>query len=374
MYLHYTKKKCLFLLFVITNLTVVSQQSLQAVLLDSITHKPIENANIVFGNFGTISNANGEFAIFSEIESRKATISIIGYKNKMVLLKHKDTLFLSPQVYELDTVVIIDLDKKVKKILSNFEKNKAEKSYCENFYYKGLVKQNGKYAYYLETLGITKTQGADKKRVYIKGKRETEDISVKYISFETNLYDLLNEADTNLLKKGNPINYKFVSKNTLKITFERLHKKKKFEVYIDPSKNIIKKIAWNTLNNQLENSEDVKFLFYKFGHYFDQGESSEIDFKMVNGKYYATKIYSKGKATFYVKKIKEQFTFDTEELYFVTSFDSICPNLKSYTKLKKESNLLKKKIKNHIVDWNLENRVLPLEGEIEILKALEWRE
>lgn len=74
-------------------------------ILDSLSRKPIEYANINFigSDKGTYTNTKGVCEI--PIETKEILISSIGYEKK-VIYKLSDTIFLSPKVTELPDVVI----------------------------------------------------------------------------------------------------------------------------------------------------------------------------------------------------------------------------------------------------------------------------
>jgi hypothetical protein len=84
---------------------------------NSATHEPIEYACIVFADTagGTYSNSKGIFYVSENIEYIE--ISSIGYHLKVInLQKDNDTVFLSPQVYEISETKILPTKKKRKPV------------------------------------------------------------------------------------------------------------------------------------------------------------------------------------------------------------------------------------------------------------------
>ena len=78
----------LLLMIFFAQLTIVAQQNLKGILLDSVDSKPIEFANIglIGKNVGTVTNDKGEFNLLvpDSLISEKTKISIIGYKTRIV--------------------------------------------------------------------------------------------------------------------------------------------------------------------------------------------------------------------------------------------------------------------------------------------------
>lgn len=97
--------------FVIVSLILFSCKTfsqIRGVVYDIIDKKPIEYINIWKKNrkIGGTTNSKGEFYIDNIKESDTIVLSCLGYKEKIVLVKKNDTLYLSPHDYELDEVVI----------------------------------------------------------------------------------------------------------------------------------------------------------------------------------------------------------------------------------------------------------------------------
>lgn len=81
---------------------------IRGVVYDSIDNTPIEYINIWKKNrkIGGTTNSKGEFYMDNINESDTIVLSCLGYKEKIVFAKKNDTLYLSPDDYELDEVVI----------------------------------------------------------------------------------------------------------------------------------------------------------------------------------------------------------------------------------------------------------------------------
>ncbi|MDR1984523.1 MAG: hypothetical protein LBQ28_06850 [Prevotellaceae bacterium] len=96
----------------------LAQTDRKIFVADSITKTPIEYASIVFVDVegGTYSNDKGVFYTPNNIQ--KIEISSIGYNTKSIILqKNIDTIFLSPQVYEISEVKILPSSKKKRKLV-----------------------------------------------------------------------------------------------------------------------------------------------------------------------------------------------------------------------------------------------------------------
>jgi hypothetical protein len=114
------------LIIIITNLLFLScfaQDNKKFFVADSLTREPIEYACIVFIGIdgGTYSNEQGFFYVSQNIE--QIELSSIGYYSKTVKLsKNTDTIFLSPQVYEISETKIIPTSKKRKPVELGYAK------------------------------------------------------------------------------------------------------------------------------------------------------------------------------------------------------------------------------------------------------------
>ena len=96
------------------SLTVFSQEELKSKIVDFGTLMPIESASIYVQNtaIGTVSNADGKFAIRIPVEYAKDTliISSIGYKSFKIPVNEFDNaqeVFLEDDVATLDEVVLV---------------------------------------------------------------------------------------------------------------------------------------------------------------------------------------------------------------------------------------------------------------------------
>lgn len=134
------KLRLLFLLFFIN--TVVFSQYKQFVILDNVTNKPINLAQIFYPDLeiGSVSNADGKIKI--PLRENKIIISHINYMEEEFSFedfKVKDTLFLNPKVNQLDEVVLYNLDLKQKfiDVLENsYSKKYSTKKVIHNSTYK----------------------------------------------------------------------------------------------------------------------------------------------------------------------------------------------------------------------------------------------
>lgn len=83
-------KKYIFLLFTFITISAFSQKEI--FILDSLSKKPIEYANVNFigSDKGTYSNTNGISKI--PLEIKKISISSVGYEKK-IISKFSDTIF-----------------------------------------------------------------------------------------------------------------------------------------------------------------------------------------------------------------------------------------------------------------------------------------
>lgn len=109
------KTKIFLFLFLINYIGL--SQTKEFIVLDSLSKKPIDLAQVFYPNLeiGSVSNEDGRLII--PIEENKIIVSHINYiekEFKYSTFKNKDTLFLTPKNNQLNEVVIYNLDLKQK--------------------------------------------------------------------------------------------------------------------------------------------------------------------------------------------------------------------------------------------------------------------
>ena len=116
-------KKITLLLFLSCS-TILFSQSKEFTILDAITIKPIDLAQILYPNLeiGSVSNEDGRVKI--PLKKEKIIISHINYETKELKYSNfikKDTIYLILNTSELDEIVVYNIDilKKVTNILDN---------------------------------------------------------------------------------------------------------------------------------------------------------------------------------------------------------------------------------------------------------------
>lgn len=88
-----------------------AQIEIQGIIADSITSQPIGfvNIGIMENTNGTVSDEDGIFRLQEEDENATARLSSIGYFNKSISLRELqllDTIFLTPQTYEMQSIQV----------------------------------------------------------------------------------------------------------------------------------------------------------------------------------------------------------------------------------------------------------------------------
>lgn len=135
-----------FYLLIICNISILRAQIKEFIILDSLNKKPIIDVNVYITGTkeGAITNEDGKVSVIKK--DTTITISHISYnKKKKKFSEINDTIYLIPKVFELNEVVIhnIDLNKKLNYVLHNYENlyNTKTKNYeCS---YKEILNING---------------------------------------------------------------------------------------------------------------------------------------------------------------------------------------------------------------------------------------
>jgi hypothetical protein len=102
-------------------------------IVDSISKKTIDLATISFKNlsYNVLSDTEGNFKIDCNNASSALLISNIGYKTKQVKISNKQNyyiIYLSPQIEELNEVIIVSKNKKIEYSWDKILKSKNENS------------------------------------------------------------------------------------------------------------------------------------------------------------------------------------------------------------------------------------------------------
>tara|TARA_B100000809_G_scaffold90011_1_gene88513 strand:+ start:187 stop:1323 length:1137 start_codon:yes stop_codon:yes gene_type:complete len=368
---------CALFLFFLTA-SINSQNYFQGILLDAETLSPIDNVNVFYGNsgIGTVSNSEGLFELIipEGIPREKLNFRHLSYEQLSLDNIVEETIYLVPSVFELEEVVIGDFLKVQKDLLGSFEKNTSKISSNEKFFYKESLKENDQYVNYVEALGVCSINPKGNREVYIRGKRQTEDKSIGFVKFSSNIHNLFKKVD--LVRKSEVLKRVLINESTYKITLKSLENNNIYEVYAEKSSYNILRITSNTINNQMELIASSQRGYYagKFVNVnvYQQGSSTDIDFKMVKGKRYINKIVYKVKLCMQTKDQSLKRTYSWDRFYLNTGFFDGFVNFEAYTRLTERSNFFDEKIVNNILDWSAENKILPIENELEILNVLNW--
>jgi hypothetical protein len=179
------KKMKNILIFITTNLMFFScfaQTDRKVFVADSITKEPVEYACVVFADTvgGTYSNNKGLFYIPENI--KYVEISSIGYNTKVIVLqKNNDTVFLSPQIYEISEAKIIPVKQKRKSVELGYAKEKAK-------HFLGFL-AGGEIAVYIP---LIENENAYRliKQVIVRGKTDiVKEIKINKITYNVNKTD-----------------------------------------------------------------------------------------------------------------------------------------------------------------------------------------
>ncbi|WP_139959409.1 carboxypeptidase-like regulatory domain-containing protein [Flavicella sediminum] len=375
---NFPNQRVFVLLFLFLTTSIFSQKALTGKLLDIETLLPIDDANIYYGDtgIGTVTNAEGVFEVILPPNTPKQALyfSHVNYKTTSVFIKKDETIYLEPNIHQLEEVVLLNLPNALDLLMKSMQQNRSEKSYCEQFFYKEFLKENEEYINYVEALGLTYVNSRNVRDVYVRGKRQTENKSAGFVKFSSNIHNLFKNVD--LIKRSEVISRRLLDNKTYKITLQSLENNKVYDVYAEKGTYNILKIISDDLNDQLTTRSSSQRGYYKAqfinANIYRQGSRVEIDFKFIKGKQYISKIDYKLKVCMVSNDQLIKLNYFWDRLYLNTGLYEGLPNLDNYTRLTEKSNFFEKDITNNILDWSAENRVLPLDHEMEILNDLHW--
>lgn len=135
--------KVIFFIFLLFSINVVSQTNIQGIVVDSEDKSPIEFVDIYNSEIYTFSNENGKF--FLKSAGDEMTFKILGYRQKNLKIQeliNNDTIYLEPDSYELDEVVITNDNPIALKMFKNISENYQLEPFKEKFFLRSVLKKN----------------------------------------------------------------------------------------------------------------------------------------------------------------------------------------------------------------------------------------
>lgn len=139
--LHYMRLILLLLLF---PLTAMSQSEINGVILDKDSNKPLEFVDIFNIENNTTSNADGRFNFTTK--DSLVRFNLLGYEKKTLLLNDfkKDTIYLKNKFFELDEIIIADVEEPIKSVFKKVLVNYPLEPYSESFFMRCVLKRDNK--------------------------------------------------------------------------------------------------------------------------------------------------------------------------------------------------------------------------------------
>ena len=169
-------KITILIISLFSTLFVFAQKETKKVLWNNIDNLPVQYATIKNNDNYTISNEEGVFE-FNQT-SDKIIIQSIAYQTLEIdydFLKENDTIFMKPNVFELEEVVI-KKDTRFNNMLKTILKDYALEAHKEKFFLRAIIKKNNEFhkivdfSGYLEknTLFDTKTKPMPKRNYIVQ--------------------------------------------------------------------------------------------------------------------------------------------------------------------------------------------------------------
>jgi hypothetical protein len=175
----------------LTYLNSYSQSKISRVLWNKVDNLPVEYATISSNENYTISNEDGVFEFEKTLE--KIIIQNIAYEKLELnydFLVSNDTIYIKPNVYELDEV-IIEKDSEFNNMLRTILTDYALELHQEKFFLRATIKKNNEYYKIVdfsghlekETLFDTRTKPMPKKNYIVQID------NIRKVGFENREYD-----------------------------------------------------------------------------------------------------------------------------------------------------------------------------------------
>lgn len=361
--------KYIYIIFFITMLAY-SQNPTTYILWDKINNEPIQHATIKTNESYSISNENGVFEV-NETQG-KIFIQNIAYKKMEIdyeFLKEKDTIFMSPNIYKLDEVTLLNIENKYNKMLRTLLTDYALEPHQEKFYLRAVVRKNGglykivDFSGFIEKKALfsTRSKPMPKKNYSIqlenirKVGKENRTVDFEMLSFEyffnhivsiylsPKIYDLsYEETEDNDLSK-----IILTPKDTIQ-TFSR----GQYILNDDNTFNEVK-IEFNNQNASFQNVGNVKFrTVYLY-------TKTNFERNPLNEKIQLNKALHKARTEVYDEKDNKDI-FEVNYIFYANPIKN--KDLKNNVKLKKDIFELKG---TYNEDYWKKNDILPLTIEMQ---------
>jgi len=230
------KLKIFYFIMILTHLNSYSQSKISRVLWNKVDNLPVEYATISSNENYTISNENGVFEFEKTLE--KITIQNIAYEKLELdydFLVSNDTIYIKPNVYELDEVVI-EKDSEFNNMLRTILTDYALEPHQEKFFLRATIKKNNEYYKIVdfsghlekETLFDTRTKPMPKKNYIVQID------NIRKAGFENREYDFELLSFKTLLNRIASI---YLSPKIYKLSYEKSNISDFIKINISP-KNI----------------------------------------------------------------------------------------------------------------------------------------
>lgn len=137
-------KKTLFALFCILFCNSGNSQNfkINKTIADKITKLPLENVNIFNDNDNSTTNQEGLFMFVSS--KNEINFNLLGYnsiKTTFEEIEKKDTIYMEAKAFELQEVVITNLEPFIKKVYDKMADNYIS-NYTSNFFLRNVLKKD----------------------------------------------------------------------------------------------------------------------------------------------------------------------------------------------------------------------------------------
>ncbi len=362
-------KKLIYIIFFIT-MFAYAQNTTTHILWDKINNEPIQYATIKTNEDYSISNENGVFEV-NETQG-KIFIQNISYKKIEIdykFLKQKDTVFMSPNIYELDEVTILNIEDKYNKMLKTILTDYALEPHQEKFYLRAVVRKNGDlykivdFSGFIEKKALfsTRSKPMPKKNYSIqlenirKVGKENRTVDFEMLSFE---YFFNHIVSMYLSPKIYDLSYEDTEDNDLsKITLTPKDTIQTFSrgQYILNDDNTFNEveIEFNNQNASFQNAGNVKFrTVYLY-------TKTNFERNPLNEKIQLNKALHKARTEVYDEKNNKDI-FEVNYIFYASPIKN--KDLKNNVKLKKDIFELKG---TYNEDYWKKNDILPLTIEMQ---------
>lgn len=145
-------------LFFFIPFIATSQTQITGIILDKDNHHPLEFVDIFNEENSTSSNTDGRFEFITS--DSLVTFNLLGYEKRTIPIRklNTDTIYLKNKFFELDEVIISDVEQPIKSVFKKILINYPLEPYSESFFMRCVLEKDNEIVKLQDINGLVERQ------------------------------------------------------------------------------------------------------------------------------------------------------------------------------------------------------------------------